>query len=556
MKSKLLIFFSIIAVIFLGGYLWLKNSNEFKREGSFEISFNTDPIEINRDENGIAYVIATNKADVYRGQGFVMAQDRLFQIEFYRALIKGKAASIVGRTMLESDIKMRVLDIYGHAERSYKYLNDEAKKTLQWYCEGFNEYLKVGQEEFPLELKLLDIEPQTLNPVDIVSVMHFVGLFHSQNMEDEILSLNLAATTKYANELRPLSINLDRTKPLNFSLDSIAFTPNPLLKKTTKLADNSIVNYPKLGSNNWAISGGKSTSGKPILSNDPHVDARLLPGTFYPIGLICPEFKAVGIATPAIPGLLCGRNEFVSFGVTNAYGDSQDLYIEKTDDKHYFEGESKFEINFREEKINIKDSTSHTFTVRSTKRGPIISDFAIFNVQTDDVVSLRWSLAETKSESFGFEKMIESKNVAEFKTSLEYIDVNFFNFVIADIHGNIAHQATGLVPIRNHKNGSVPQEVNKNNVWKGFIPKDSLPNSINPKKGWVGTANHDTRPDGYPFYYSNHFSPYYRYKRINELFNPTHKFSADDMWANIFDVKNTQAQELKPIFEKALSKDE
>jgi len=529
------------------------NSNNFKRDGSFEISVNEKPIKIVRDDHGIAYVVAENKADAIRGQGFVLGQDRLFQIEFYRALIKGEGASIVGNSMLESDIKMRVLNIYGNAVRSYEYLDEHAKKMLDWYCEGFNEYLKVGKDEFPLELGLLGIEPKPLTPVDIVSVTHFVGLFHSQNMEDEILSLNLAASTKYARELLPLSINLDRTVPLNFGQDSLAVSAIDQLSEFKKQSFNSYVSVPKLGSNNWAISGDKSKSGKPILSNDPHVDARLLPGTFYPIGLICPEFKAVGIATPGIPGILCGRNEFVSFGVTNAYGDSQDLFIEEIDGDSYVQGDQKIPLKIRTETIKVKDSSDVVINIRSTKRGPIISDFPLFNIQTKDQVSLRWSLTETKSPSFGLERLLETKNVDEFKEALKGMDVMFFNFAIADVHGNIAHQSTGLVPKRAQKRGEVPQLGNQEDTWLGFIPKDSLPNMNNPERGWIGTANHDTRPDDYPYYYSNHFSPYYRYKRISEIFAENKKFEAEDLWKMIFDVTNTQAYDLNPLFITSLS---
>ena len=532
------------------------NSNNFKRDGSFEISVNEKPIKIIRDDHGIAYVVAENKADVIRGQGFVLAQDRLFQIEFYRALIKGEGSSIVGSSMLESDIKMRVLNIYGNAVRSYEYLDENAKKMLDWYCEGFNEYLRVGKDEFPLELDLLGIEPKPLTPTDIVSVTHFVGLFHSQNMEDEILSLNLAASTKYAQELLPLSINLDRTAPLRFGQDSAAMGAIEELTPFKKQSFNSYVSVPKLGSNNWAISGEKSKSGKPILSNDPHVDARLLPGTFYPIGLICPEFKAVGIATPGIPGILCGRNEFVSFGVTNAYGDSQDLFIEEIEGDFYVQGGQKIPVTKRTETIKVKDSSDVVIEIRSTKRGPIISDFPFFNIQTKDQVSLRWSLTETQSPSFGIERLLETKNVTEVKEALKGMDVMFFNFAIADVHGNIAHQSTGLVPKRVDQQGEVPQKGNQEDTWLGFIPKDSLPNMNNPERGWIGTANHDTRPDDYPYYYSNHFSPYYRYKRISEVFAEEKEFGADDLWKMIFDVTNTQAYDLNPLFIVALNASE
>lgn len=532
------------------------NSNNFKRDGSFEISVNEKPIKILRDDHGIAYVVAENKPDVIRGQGFVMAQDRLFQIEFYRALIKGEGASIVGNSMLESDIQMRVLNIYGNAVRSFEFFDENARNMLEWYCQGFNEYLRVGKDEYPLELHLLGIEPKPLTPIDIISVTHFLGFFHSQNMEDEILSLNLAASTKYAQELLPLSINLDRTAPLNFGHDSLAIGAIDQFTPFRKQFVNSLVSVPKLGSNNWAISGEKSKSKKPILSNDPHVDARLLPGTFYPIGLMCPEFKAVGIATPGIPGILCGRNEFVSFGVTNGYGDSQDLFIEEIEGDTYVQGDQKLPLQKRTETIKVKDSSEVVIQIRSTKRGPIISDFPLFNIQTKDHVSLRWSLTETQSPSFGLEQLLETKSVDEVKEALKGMDVMFFNFAIADVHGNIAHQSTGLVPKRVDQSGALPQKGNREDTWLGFIPKDSLPNMNNPQRGWIGTANHDTRPDDYPYYYSNHFSPYYRYKRIREIFAEKKEFGAEDLWEMIFDVTNTQAYDLNPIFITALETSE
>ncbi|MEO1655342.1 MAG: penicillin acylase family protein, partial [Bacteroidota bacterium] len=317
-----------------------------------------------------------------------------------------------------------------------------------------------------------------------------------------------------------------------------------------------MIPYPRMGSNNWAIGAEKSQSGKPILCNDPHVDARVLPGPFYPVGLICPEFKAVGIATPGIPGLLSGRNEFVSFGVTNAYGDSQDLYIEETEGDFYLQEGKKVAFKTRQEVIRVKDSAQVELEIRATERGPIISDFSVFNILTDDVVSLRWSLAETQSKSIGFDRMLDSKNVAAFRQALAGMDNMFFNFILADTEGNIAHQSTGLVPIRKNQAGALPQMGNQADSWLGFIPKNELPHMLNPERAWVGTANHDTRPDDYPHYYSSHFSPHYRYQRLKEVFAESKKFAAEDLWNLIFDVKNMQAQKLSPIFAAALEKNE
>ncbi|MEL7423090.1 MAG: penicillin acylase family protein [Bacteroidota bacterium] len=555
MKNRVFYLFGIILFLLIGGYFWLINANNFQLSGSFDLSVNDQPIKIHRDENGIAYVFAETKADAFRGQGFVLAQDRLFQIEFYRTLIRGEAASIIGNAMLDSDIQMRVLDLMGNAKRSMQYLDDETMEVLQWYCEGFNEYLIVGADEYPLELSLLGMEPDPLQPEDIVAVTHFIGFFHSQNMEDEVLSLNLAARMDQASELLPLSVNLDRTKPLNFSTDSLPLISSPSSGLSWRSLPDPLLSYPQMGSNNWAVAGYKTQSGKPILSNDPHVDARTLPGTFYPIGLFCPEFQAVGIATPTVPGLISGRNQYVSFGVTNAYGDSQDLFVEESIGDFYLEEGKKVPFQERKATIQVKDSAAVEITIRSTKRGPVISDFPVFNVMSDDVVSMRWSLAETQSPTIGFDRLLESKNVFEFMEGLQGVDNNFFNYVMADVEGNIAHQSTGLVPVREDHRGSVPQSGNEVESWLGFIPKQELPHMINPDRGWVGTANHDTRPDDYPYYYSSHFSPYYRYQRLSEALSVKKKLGADDLWALILDTKNMQAAVLTPLFIDALEQD-
>ncbi|MEP2281257.1 penicillin acylase family protein, partial [Maribacter sp.] len=546
----------VIALLIIISSLWLFNINNFKRDGAFEIAVNEEPIKIHRDENGIAYVFAQNKADAIRGQGFVSAQDRLFQIEFYRALIKGELSSIVGESMLQSDIKMRVLNLKQNGLIGFSHLNEETKNFLKWYCEGFNAYLKVAKDEFPVELSLLNMQPKDISAEELVSLVHFIGLNHAKNMDDEILSLNLAAQTEFAQDLRPLNVNPDRTKPLKFGVDSLLLGFSEKFSKALPEMASTLLPAPKFGSNNWAISKNKSKSGKAIVSNDPHLDARLLPGIFYPVGLFCPSFKGVGLAIPGIPGLIVGRNEHVAFGVTNGYGDSQDLFIEESEGDFYVQEGKKLPFKKRTEKILVKDGATVEIEIRSTARGPIVSDFEVFGVMTKDVVSLRWSQTESKSKSLGIEQFLESKNVSEFRNALMDIDNMFFNFVIGDTEGNIAHQSTGLIPKRTNHMGERPQSGNLTGSWDGFIPKNEMPHMINPKRGWVGTANHDTRPDDYPYYYSSHFSPNYRYQRIEELIMQNEKLDAEDCWNMILDCKNKQAELLSPIFSKALEKNE
>lgn len=556
MKKAFLYLLVFLVVAAIGSHLWLNSTNNYKTNGTFEITVNDKPIKINRDENGIAYVRAENKVDLTRGQGFIVAQDRLFQVEFYRAFIHGELASLLGPSMLNLDIKMRVMGITQNAARHFKLLSPETKEYLKWYCEGFNEYLRVGKDEFPMELGLLGMNPKPFTPEEIVEVVHFIGYNHAQNLEDEVLSLNLAAKMDKAAELLPLNNNPDRTQALNFALDSLSLSPQIGQLLPPPLMAEPLFPAPKMGSNNWAISGEKSTTGKPIVVNDPHVDARSLPGVFYPVGLFCPEFKAVGIAILGVPGLLSGRNEHLAFGVTNAYGDSQDLFIEKVEGDSYREGGELAPFTTRTETIKVKDGEDVNLTIRSTSRGPIISDHDVFGIGTDDVVSFRWSAADAQSTTLGFEQLLETKNVDEFRQAIAAMDVVFFNYVFGDVNGNIAHQSTGLVPKRVNYQGKVPQLAGKEDAWQGFIPKSELPNMINPERAWVGTANHDTRPNNYQHYYSEHFSPDYRYKRMKEVLSENKKFDAAAMWDLVLDCKNMQAVQLVPIFINALQEQE
>jgi penicillin amidase len=321
---------------------------------------------------------------------------------------------------------------------------------------------------------------------------------------------------------------------------------------------------PSLGSNNWVVNGQKSTSGQPIVVNDPHLDATILPGPWYPIGLFAPGIQAVGATIPCVPGILVGRTKDLAFGVTNAYGDSQDLYLESQDPNnpnHYLDQGESLPYTTKEIRLKIKDGEATEgfrelpLILRYTKRGPLLSDHSFFGLDSTQPVSLRWTLAETNSKTIGIDRLLTAKNVFELDDLLADMDVVYFNFVFADTEGNIGHRTTGQIPIREGHQGALAKEPTATDDWIGFIPKAEMPGQINPAKNWVGTANHDVRPDSFPYYYSSHFAPYYRYQRIKDMLNKQAKFSPEDQWENMLDVTNTHAQRFNPLFIKALEKD-
>ncbi len=555
---------SFLSIAIIGTYLYLTALNDYQRDGELSISALENLVTVHRDENGVPYIFADSISDAVRAQGFVTAQDRVFQIEMYRAIIEGRLASIVGESGLPSDIKMRVLGIHRNAERHAKFLDQQSKNYLEWYAEGYNAFIEDRQHEYPFELSLLEITPQRINIVDLLAVQHFAGFIQGRNYEDEILSLKLLKELgpDLAKDLAPLNINPDRTVPsiaqINGAIDH--FRLNDSGQFNSIMALDSQVALPASGSNNWLGGNSKSRNGLPILANDPHLDASILPGPWYPIGLFTNEINAVGATLPGVPGLILGRTKNISFGVTNAYGDSQDLYIEKADklqQSRYREGDTSLPFEIETVKLAIKDDSAtdkirhQEITIRRTIRGPVISDHDVFGLNSNEPIVFRSAAAELKGSSIGLPDLLYAKSVQEADDAFAKIDTFYFNYLVADTAGGIAHRATGLIPIRKH--GAVAKVVGKQDDWVGFIPKTEMPGQINPSKDWLGTSNHDVIPDNYPYYYSTHFSPSYRYERVKEWLNTENKRTAEDHQNMLFDVKNKHAERLTPIFLDAIA---
>jgi len=329
----------ILMISLLWAVLWLNSRNDYQLDGEIVISALDEAVTVHRDRVGIPYIFAKSLADGIRAQGFVMAQDRVFQVELYRAIIRGNLASIIGEAGVESDIKMRLLGIFDNANRHAQYLDESSREFLQWYADGYNEFILNRTSEYPLEVDLLGIQLSTITIEELLAVQHYAGFIQGRNYEDEILALQLAAELgEKALRIKPLNINPDRRSPVAIQTSSKS---NFAAQLSYKGDERSLpVSLPTLGSNNWVTGSTKSENGKPILTNDPHLDASILPGPWYPVGLFAPNIRAVGASLPGVPGIMVGRNQDIAFGVTNAYGDSQDLFVESIDPNnpnHYLE---------------------------------------------------------------------------------------------------------------------------------------------------------------------------------------------------------------------------
>ncbi len=326
------------------------------------------------------------------------------------------------------------------------------------------------------------------------------------------------------------------------------------------------LNHQGLGSNNWAVGPGRSASGKAIVANDPHLDSRILPGYWHPVGLFTPEIQAVGGALPGVPGILSGRTRHVAFGVTNAYGDVQDLYVETLDPadrNRYLDGGRSVPFTVLEETIRIKDAKApggvreQPLRIRFTRRGPVISDQAGLGPGGDKVLVLRSTDAELLGPELGYEGLLTAKDAAAFDREVQKIDLMLFNFVFGDAQGRIGHRATGAVPVRAGADGSAPRvpPADGSDDWTGFIPKDRMPGTMDPARGWLGTANHDTRDKDYPWYYTNYVSPDYRYRRMGQVLGAARRTTAADHFDLMADARNLQSDVLRGAIVATLQDD-
>ena len=582
MKRVLVGLVLVVAVALIAGGLWLRSLNHYAMPETLQLSILDGPVTVHRDAMGVPYVFAESEADLIRVQGFVVTQDRLFQLEFYRALINGRLAEVIGQAGLESDLRIRLLGLVDNALRHSRALDPGPRTYLERYVAGMNAYLECCEEDFPFELGLLGLEPAPWTVEELMSVMHYVSSEQSRNWRDELMVARLvtALGPERAGDLLPLHRNPERAQPYHWleteglgGLATEASSEAAELRDVAGLSAEDLAGlssrqeparFPAFGSNNWAVGPSRTASGQALLANDPHLDARLLPGPWYPIGLFAGDIRAFGLALPAVPGLLVGRTEHVAWGVTNGYGDSQDLFIEQVDAQNperYLDGGEWKDFDVRTEVIRIKDGDGYReqpMRIRSTLRGPLVTDHAIGEVgdgggATGLHLSFRWTLAEKQRGQIGIDRFLTARSVDDFEAAVADVDILYFNFAIADRHGTIARRSSGRVPTRAPGVGAYPATLGDEPPWQGWIDKEEMPTSRGDGVGWVATANNDLRPDDYPYFFSSHFAPDYRYQRIAQMLDGSPDGTAEQHWDFIQDDVNLQAQKLAPLFADALA---
>lgn len=531
--------------------------NRYPTGGTLVLTGIDAPVTVVRDEKGMAYIHAETLDDAMRALGYVTAQDRLFQMTLTRLFAEGRICELAGEKARALDIRHRTLGLHRQAIAHAAILVPETRRLFQNYVDGINAYIQTGEDSFPLEFKLAGLAPEPWTIADSLAILYYMSWDTSANLKTEIVAQMLVERLgeARAREIFPLNINPDDNAPAYGVARISSSAASTGIQTDATLLGFLETGTHEVGSNNWVAGSRMSAGGKPVVCNDPHLETRILPGPWYPAGLITPDNRVVGVHIPGLPLMPIFRNRHVAVGITNAYGDMQDLYVETVDPEnpeHYLEGDRSIPFTVVRETMKIRDKDAasgyreESLALRYTQRGPVVSD-VLKGLETDTVMSLRWAPVETMAPAIGVTGMITAENAADIRRALAQANMIMLNFVFADTNGNIGWHVSGRLPIRSNGDGTVPYAVTggKDN-WIGFVPFDQMPHATNPDKGWVGTCNHHTVPDDYPYYYSSYQSPSYRYRRLKDLMNAPGRKTVDDHWRYQRDTRNLMAEKLVP----------
>ncbi|MGI8988202.1 MAG: penicillin acylase family protein [Bryobacteraceae bacterium] len=434
-----------------------------------------------RDGLGVPHITAGSVDDALFIQGYVTAEDRMWQMDGLRRVAGGDLAEIVGPAGLEADRDSRRLRLRRIAEAAVLTLPAGDRAVLAAYVRGVNFFLETHQDRLPFEFALLGYSPRPWSVVDSILIGLHMYRTLTTTWPDEIEKRNLLAGGD------PAKVNF-------------LFPPR---------AGNEI----QPGSNAWAVAGSRTASGHALLSNDMHLEYSI-PGIWFMTALKAPGLNVSGVSLPGTPGIIVGHNERIAWGVTNLHFDVQDLYIEKLDDRngqYLFRGKME-QARPEREFIRIKGREPEVLRHWVTRHGPIIIDNA------GEHLALRWAAAEPATFQFPFLDLNRARDWREFTAALARFPGPGQNFVYADVDGNIAYHATGMLPIRRTYSGDLPVDGSSGDFeWQGFIPFDQLPAAYNPSSGLIVTANQNPFPPGYAYRVNGNFPSPLRSNQIRDM---------------------------------------
>jgi penicillin G amidase len=548
------------------------------------------PVEVIRDNWGVAHIYAQNEHDLFWAQGYVAAQDRLFQLEIWRRQATGTVAELLGPAEIKRDIGTRLFQYRGNLDKELASYHPHGRQIIGAFVEGINAWVaevRDAPEKLPVEFRLLNTKPGFWTPAVVISrhqgllsnlrdelnygrLVHLIGpdklrelqWFHPRSNPDTEPDLTLRVNGEQL--MQPILELYEAFRlPIRFSGGAAAGRLGPGATDEDEARHRARTNddwfeaeKQYVGSNNWVVSGPKTASGYPILANDPH-RAQSVPSLRYMVHLNAPGWNVAGAGEPTLPGVSIGHNDFGAWGLTIFDTDNEDLYVYETRPGHpdQYKYKGKWEaMTSLTETIPVKGGPAVTATLRFTRHGPVVFDDA----RNHRAYAVRSGAREQGCSPYlASLRMNQARNWTQFRAACLASRIPGENMVWADRQGTIGWQAVGLAPIRPNFTGLVPVPGDGRYEWAGYLPIRQLPNSLNPAAGFIATANNNLTPANFPhrnaigWVWANPS----RAHRIEEVLGNGQRHTLTDMMALQTDYLSIPARTLVPLLTDLSSPD-
>jgi penicillin amidase len=547
---RILLWLILVIVIVVGGIVGfayvIARSALPQLDGNLTVSGLSAPVTVTRDQHGVPTIEAANLDDLFFAQGYVIAQDRLWQMDVMRRFAAGELSEILGPDTIKIDREQRILGLRTAARKSLEIATPANRANFAAYARGVNAFIEQHRDRLPVEFRILKYQPKPWQQEDsIVIANQMVKDLNYYTLPDTLAREKILArlgpeltADLYVNrswhDRQPTVMREDVTQPDNQggsddendeddSGPDDAVTQQRAPSPFWAQHDPEAVN----GSNNWVVSGEHTITGKPLLSNDMHLGHQM-PNLWYEAHLKCGQFDVVGVTLPGMPYVIVGHNQRIAWGFTNVGPTVTDIYIENFNNQGAYQTPQGWtQPEHRAEIIHVKGQPDVSMDVKITRHGPIITDITPGETRP---LALRWTLYD--GLHMPFFDVDAAQNWDDFRKAFSQLDAPGQNVVFADVDGNIGYQTTGRVPIRAAGDGSLPVNgVDNAHEWTGFIPFDKLPSIYNPPSGVIATANGRITPDDYKYSISTEWEAPWRTERIYHVLESGRKFSPADMLA-------------------------
>lgn len=517
--------FVLLPLVVLSLWAWISLHRALPESGVTRITRGVSaPVELRRDANGAVHIRAANDRDAYFAVGYAHAQDRLWQLEVQRRMVRGQLSEVFGKGSIDLDVWFRTLGLHASARDAWPALSADAQTSLSAYTAGINAAI-ADTSTLPIEFHLLGVRPQPWTEIDSLAWIKVFALNLSGNYRREI-SRALAGAWLTPSQVRLFFPDDPDDGPTTVPSAAEQRSLTMLAQAHDRIVAQTRLAVPGTGSNAWAIAGAHTANGGSILANDPHLGLQI-PSLWYVLDVRTPTLHVAGMSLVGLPLVIFGRNDDIAWGGTNMMADTQDLFLERIDatgTRYETDGHLQ-PFQSRLEEIHVRPDFPSSLrpayapvrlTVRTSRHGPIISDYyRVMNAP----IALRWTGLDPADTSYeAFFRLNRAKDWADFRAALRLHVAPALNMLYADRTGHIGYLGAGRLPLRRKGEGTLPVPGwDATYGWSGYVPAEAWPQSYDPPSGYLVNANNRVVGRDYPFFISHDWAPPARAQRIEQL---------------------------------------